>query len=141
MAALVALRRRGLVGADNTVADDSGLNADDIPDDAVVALHLLREQFPPSAGAGGLHPVALVSQIYSLVPDRTAVDRQLDQAMRRQEVRLFRWVCARLVPALCLPRRRMRQRHAEVPTQADRLRNRQDGWARHGQSGDGSRRL
>jgi hypothetical protein len=94
--------RRGR-GADIAVADDTSLDADEIPDDAVVALQLLREQFPPSAGAGGVYPVALVSQIYSLVPDRTAVDRQLDKAMRRQEVRLFRWVCASLVPALvCL---------------------------------------
>ena len=61
----------------------------DVPDDAVVALDLLRDQFPPTAGP---LPVAWVSQIYSLVKDRTAVDRQLDAAMRRQQLRLFRLV-------------------------------------------------
>jgi hypothetical protein len=75
-------------------AEDTGLDADDVPDDALVALQLLREQFPQSDGlAAGVHPVILVSQIYSLVRDRTAVDRQLDKAMRLQEVRIFRWAC------------------------------------------------
>ena len=38
----------------------------DVPDDAVVALDLLRDQFPPTAGP---LPVAWVSQIYSLVKE------------------------------------------------------------------------
>ncbi len=59
----------------------------EIPDDAMVAMQLLRTQFPVVAG---MPPVALVSQIYSLVKDRTSVDRQLDKAVRRQELRLFR---------------------------------------------------
>ncbi len=60
----------------------------EVPDDAVVAMQLLRSQFPP---VPGMSPVALVSQIYSLVKDRTSVDRQLDKAMRGQELRLFRF--------------------------------------------------
>jgi hypothetical protein len=65
----------------------------DLPDDAVVALQLLRAQYPKCPAAGSF-PVALVSQIYSLVNDRTAVDRELDQAFCRQELRLFRsFIC------------------------------------------------
>lgn len=66
-------------------------NGVEVPDDAVVALQLLRAQYPKTPAAGA-YPVALLSQIYSLVKDRTAVDRQLDQAMRRDELRLFRMV-------------------------------------------------
>ena len=79
-------RRRARTGAEEIeTVEDCGV---EVPDDAVVALQLLRTQFPP---VPGISPVALVSQIYSLVKDRTSVDRQLDKAMRRQELRLFRF--------------------------------------------------
>jgi hypothetical protein len=76
--------RRGRGGAEIEEVEYDGI---EIPDDAVVAMQLLRTQFPVVAG---IPPVALVSQIYSLVKDRTSVDRQLDKAVRRQELRLFR---------------------------------------------------
>lgn len=89
-------------GQDIEEAQDTGLDADDVPDDAMVALELLRAQFPQS-DVVGVRPVILVSQLYSLVKDRTTVDRQLDKAMRLQEIRLFRWVRVSLPrPAVCL---------------------------------------
>ena len=56
-------------------------------DDALVALEVLRSQFPASASRP--HPVAFVSQIYSLVPDRTDVDRSLARACKNHRVRMF----------------------------------------------------
>ena len=84
---MLGRRRAARPGADIEEIEHNEL---EIPDDALVALQLLRTQFPQTPAAG-MYPVALVSQIYSLVKNRTAVDRELDKAMRRQELRLFRY--------------------------------------------------
>jgi len=86
---MLGRRRTTRAQDDIEEVEDSGL---EVPDDAIVALQLLRSQFPKTPTAGA-HPVVLVSQIYSLVKDRTTVDRQLDKAMRLQEIRLFRSAC------------------------------------------------
>ena len=83
MGTMLGRRRARWGGAEIEEVESDGI---EIPDDAVVAMQLLRTQFP----VVGMPPVALVSQIYSLVKDRTSVDRQLDKAVRRQELRLFR---------------------------------------------------
>jgi hypothetical protein len=71
--------------------EEAEYDGPEVPNDTLVALELLRKQFPQTPAAGTF-PVVLVSQIYSLVKDRTAVDRDLDKAVRRQQLRLFRWV-------------------------------------------------
>ena len=50
----------------------------DLPGDALAALHLLRAQFPPLPGRP-VAPLVLRSQVYSIVCDRTAADRELDE--------------------------------------------------------------
>ena len=46
--------------------------------DTVAALRLLHAQFPPAGRAAGLPPIMLKSQLYTIVVDRTIVDRELD---------------------------------------------------------------
>lgn len=48
------------------------IHADDLPSDTEAGLQLLAQQFPLPGP-----PVMLVSQLYTIVPDRTAVDRNL----------------------------------------------------------------
>lgn len=58
--------------------DDLTLTA--IPSDTEVALQLLWSQCPPGAlAAGGRIRTALRSQVYGIVKDRTAVDRELER--------------------------------------------------------------
>ena len=52
---------------------------DDAPDDVLAALALLRAQFPAAGRAAGMGPLMLKSQLYALVPDRTLVDRRIDE--------------------------------------------------------------
>lgn len=49
------------------------------PDDTLAAVLLLKAQFPPLPGGRQVPPLVLRSQIYSIVRDRTIVDRQLDE--------------------------------------------------------------
>lgn len=46
--------------------------------DTLAALRLLAAQFPAAARAAGLPPIMLKAQLYSVVADRTAVDRELE---------------------------------------------------------------
>ena len=67
------------VGVPADSADAPGaLSMTDLPGDALAALHLLRAQFPPLSGRP-VAPLVLRSQVYSIVRDRTAVDRELDE--------------------------------------------------------------
>jgi len=52
---------------------------EDAPDDVMAALALLRAQFPAAGRAAGMGPLMLKSQLYALVPDRTLVDRRIDE--------------------------------------------------------------
>ena len=65
------------VPADSTDAP-GGLSVTDLPGDALAALHLLRAQFPQLPGRP-VAPLVLRSQVYSIVRDRTAADRELDE--------------------------------------------------------------
>ena len=67
----------GGVPADSADAP-GGLSVTDLPGDALAALHLLRAQFPPLPGRP-VAPLVLRSQVYSIVRDRTAADRELDE--------------------------------------------------------------
>ncbi|XP_038624549.1 serine/threonine-protein kinase 19 isoform X2 [Tachyglossus aculeatus] len=53
------------------------------------ALRELGGLFPRRLFEDALPPIVLKSQIYSLVPDRTAADRQLNELREQGEVRLF----------------------------------------------------
>ena len=72
----------GTLGPDGVSADSAdapeGLLVMDLPGDALAALHLLRAQFPPLPGRP-VAPLVLRSQVYSIVRDRTAADRELDE--------------------------------------------------------------
>ena len=50
----------------------------EVPGDTLAALQLLRAQFPQLPGRP-VAPLVLRSQVYSVVRDRTAVDRELDE--------------------------------------------------------------
>ncbi|CAI7900567.1 unnamed protein product, partial [Closterium sp. NIES-53] len=64
----------------------------DIPCDTLAAIHFLRASFPPSLSkvASSLPPFALLSQIYTVVPHRTTVDRQLEMLQRSGSMRAIR---------------------------------------------------
>ncbi|KAK9830141.1 hypothetical protein WJX72_009964 [[Myrmecia] bisecta] len=71
----------------NLPADLDDWDAADVPNDTMVALQLLRAQFPAKAT---VEPVMLRSQLYTLVKDRTSVDRQLDELRQSGAVRMFK---------------------------------------------------
>lgn len=60
--------------AEETDEDDLS----DVPSDTLAAVLLLRSQFP-YGWSRDVPPLVLRSQIYSIVMDRTIVDRQLDE--------------------------------------------------------------
>lgn len=69
---------------DNTVQEEDAAEA--LPNDTMVALLLLRSRFPPEAK---VTPFATRAQLYSLLSDRTATDRQLEELRRCNQVRLL----------------------------------------------------
>jgi serine/threonine-protein kinase 19 len=60
--------------AEESIDDELG----DLPNDTLAAVLVLRSQFP-HVWSKDTAPLALRSQIYSIVFDRTIVDRQLDE--------------------------------------------------------------
>ena len=71
-----AQRVRENAGPDNEDAEDD-ITAQDIPCDTMAATLLLRNQFPCTS-TKDVVPFALRSQLYTIVNDRTIVDRELD---------------------------------------------------------------
>ncbi|BDA45346.1 Serine/threonine-protein kinase 19 [Coccomyxa sp. Obi] len=65
--------------------DDFG----ELPNDTLAAVLALRAQFP-SGWSRDVPPLVLKSQIYSIVKDRTIVDRQLDELRLQNKLRLFK---------------------------------------------------
>ncbi|CAI5986651.1 unnamed protein product [Closterium sp. NIES-65] len=84
--------------------DDLDALAADIPCDTLAAVHFLRASFPPSLSkvASSLPPFALLSQIYTVVPHRTTVDRELEMLQRSGSVRVIRLMSARTDIAVLL---------------------------------------
>mmetsp|Transcript_49530 Transcript_49530/g.94638 ORF Transcript_49530/g.94638 Transcript_49530/m.94638 type:complete len:316 (+) Transcript_49530:387-1334(+) len=62
--------------------------AQGVPSDTLVGLQVLKSQFP-KLDKVEVVPLMLRSQLYSIVRDRTEVDRQLDQLRCRRVVRFF----------------------------------------------------
>jgi len=79
---------------------------EDAPDDVMAALALLRAQFPAAGRAAGMGPLMLKSQLYALVPDRTLVDRRIDE-LRCARAGRSPWPALRCQSAWC--------KHAELP--------------------------
>lgn len=62
-----------------------------VPSDVEAALHLLQVQFPRHApGCSSLPPVLLLTQLYSLVADRTAVDRETHALVAAGKLRVLK---------------------------------------------------
>ena len=74
-----------------TGLDDGGAEDDfalaDVPSDTLAAVMMLRNKFPPSVP---MCPLALKTHIYSVVNDRTAVDRQLEELNRNNKVQIIK---------------------------------------------------
>ena len=99
-----------------TPEDDDDLDPADIPDDVISALSLLCAQFPrppppPRAGcrapplagpSAATRPFALKSQLYSVVRDRTAVDRALQRLSRTGDLLCFKVVAHPHMPSISL---------------------------------------
>lgn len=66
------------------------ISTDDLPSDVEAAMGLLKSRFLWSPGCADLPPLVLQSQLYSVLRDRTEVDRQLDDLRRRNVVRVFK---------------------------------------------------
>ncbi|CAD7700987.1 unnamed protein product [Ostreobium quekettii] len=71
----------------DSIWDDDG--DADVPCDTLAAILLLKSQFPKFASAH-VHPVVLKSQLYSIVTDRTIVDRELDSLRHSHKIRWLR---------------------------------------------------
>ncbi|PRW33736.1 serine threonine- kinase 19 isoform X1 [Chlorella sorokiniana] len=82
-----ALHNSGL--HDTYAFDELAVEADVdlvLPNDTLAALHLLRGRFPAEAKVA---PFATKAQLYTVLADRTAVDRQLDELRRSNAVRVM----------------------------------------------------
>ena len=66
------------VGDDAGAGDLAAAAAAATLSDTMAALRLLHAQFPPASRAAGLPSIMLKSQLYTIVRDRTIVDRELD---------------------------------------------------------------
>ncbi|CAI7787927.1 unnamed protein product [Closterium sp. NIES-53] len=77
---------------------------------------LQGDSFPPSLSevASSLPPFALLSQIYTVVPHRTTVDRQLEMLQRNMPVWLIRLMSFQINPAVLAQNRPMLQRSGSV---------------------------
>lgn len=75
--------------------DDAALTAAEVPSDTLAALQLLRRQFPRGGLCDALPRLLLTSQLYCLVADRSAVDRELAALARSGVVRRFKLASGR----------------------------------------------
>ena len=58
---------------------------DEVPSDAYLVIEFLLEE----CGVSELPAVALQSQIYTLIPDKTEVEGELDELRQSFEIRIF----------------------------------------------------
>jgi len=64
------------VGADTETKEDEQAVESVFPCDTLVGLQLLRSQFPDDRSLCSM-PIALKSQIYSVINDRTQADKEM----------------------------------------------------------------
>ncbi|XP_027937831.1 serine/threonine-protein kinase 19 isoform X3 [Vigna unguiculata] len=74
---------------DSDAGNTSSLEDDLTFNDTLVALRIMRAQFP-HIHKGSVEPFILKSQLYSSVKDRTQVDRELESLRRDKVLRLFK---------------------------------------------------
>ncbi|RDX94045.1 Serine/threonine-protein kinase 19, partial [Mucuna pruriens] len=74
---------------DSDAGNISSLEDDLTFTDTLVALRIMRAQFPHTH-KGSVEPFILKSQLYSSVKDRTQVDRELESLRRDKVLRLFK---------------------------------------------------
>ncbi|PSC67391.1 Serine threonine-kinase 19 [Micractinium conductrix] len=86
VAAAPPLPPAGEADAFEAAAAELDCDADELPNDTLAALQLLKSRFPPEAR---VLPFATRAQLYSLLSDRTTADRQLEELRRRNAVRLL----------------------------------------------------
>ena len=67
--------------------------ASDLPSDTLATVLLLRNRFPKALP---VCPIVIKSHIYSIVSDRTAVDRQLEQLNRNNKVQIVKLASGRV---------------------------------------------
>ncbi|PVD39342.1 hypothetical protein C0Q70_01972 [Pomacea canaliculata] len=75
-------------GMPSTRGDTNGLS--EVPSDTKAALLLLRGLFPLEKFEERLPPIILKHQLYSLVKNRTLVDKQLNDLVTAGEVKVFK---------------------------------------------------
>ena len=77
------------------LGDDAQLAAAELPSDTLVALRRLRQQFPRGGACDALPRLLLTTQVYALLRDRAAVDRELAALARAGAVRRFKLATGR----------------------------------------------
>ncbi|XP_078461240.1 winged helix repair factor 1 isoform X1 [Lampetra planeri] len=70
-------------------ADGADLPIDEVPNDTEAALRYLADLFPRKLFEDRLPPIVLQHQLYSVLSDRTAADRQLNELRERGKVCVF----------------------------------------------------
>ncbi|XP_062591297.1 inactive serine/threonine-protein kinase 19-like [Saccostrea cucullata] len=74
----------------NDGVNGTSFSTAEIPSDTKVSLLHLKELFPLDKFEGRLPAVIVKHQLYSLLKDRTAVDKQLDDLKQANEIKLFK---------------------------------------------------
>ncbi|XP_055507531.1 serine/threonine-protein kinase 19-like isoform X1 [Leucoraja erinacea] len=87
----VKRRKFGIVEAFDSLEKKETENYEDVPNDTKAALILLASLFPRKLFDDSLPPIVLKHQLYSIVKDKTTVDRQLNEMKDVGAVRIFQF--------------------------------------------------
>nr|XP_054763251.1 serine/threonine-protein kinase 19-like [Lytechinus pictus] len=74
----------------------------DLPSDTKAALAYLRSLFDIRHFEGRIPPILLKHQLYSIIQNKTQVDREVDQLRDKKEIRLFRYGNSKDVDEFCI---------------------------------------
>ncbi|XP_030839811.1 serine/threonine-protein kinase 19 [Strongylocentrotus purpuratus] len=74
---------------DGAVSGDEDLS--DLPSDTKAALTYLRSLFDVHRFEGRIPPILLKHQLYSVIQNKTQVDREVDQLRDKKEIKIFRY--------------------------------------------------
>ncbi|XP_013785197.1 serine/threonine-protein kinase 19-like isoform X2 [Limulus polyphemus] len=78
----------GSVKDDNTFKEQ--VYSADIPNDTEASLFFLKSVFPVESFEGRLPPIILKHQIYTIVKNKTLVDKQVNELRAKNKIRLFK---------------------------------------------------
>lgn len=79
-----------VVVRDETMKRKSLAAVDEIPSDTLAAVWLLHKQYYNESNLSTQVPLVLAHQLYSIIDDRTVVDRELDEARLKGQIRLLK---------------------------------------------------